>query len=96
MGGLGLVGLLVGFERWLLAAIGTGVFGALVAGLVMDLHIAAYALTSAGVEPFGNWRHYSFDVARADSLLANYVLLAAGGGATLLPWIPGSVIDGLA
>lgn len=58
----------------------------------MGSHIAADALTPAGVEPFGDGRQYSFDVGRADSLIANYVLLAAGCAAALLAWLLGSVI----
>lgn len=38
----------------------------------------ADALTPAGVEPFGDGRHYSYEVARAANPLANYTLLAIG------------------
>ena len=64
-------------SQWLLA-VGSGFYLALVGGLTIGSHIAADALTPMGVTPFGDDRHYSYDLWNADSVLGNYGLLALG------------------
>lgn len=72
-----------------LAVLGAGVLGATTGSVSILAHIAADALTPMGVEPFGDDRHYSLDLWRADSLLGNYGLLVLGGGAALLAFYLG-------
>lgn len=73
-----------------LLAVGLGLFAGLVGLVTMLAHIAADALTPAGVRPLApvDDRHVSYDVARAANPLANYALLAVGvvvaGGAYLV------------
>jgi inner membrane protein len=65
--------------------VGTGTIGS---------HIAADALTPAGVRPWRpvNDTHYSLDVVKAKNPLANYALLGLGiAGAALAAWIGSSV-----
>ncbi|WP_049941290.1 metal-dependent hydrolase [Halorhabdus utahensis] len=78
--GLGLIGLAIGSNDGILAAIDLGVFGLLVGTVTILSHIAADALTPMGVEPFAPVRndHYSYDVARAANPIANYGLLVLG------------------
>jgi inner membrane protein len=64
-------------SHWLLA-VGSGFYLALVGSLTIGSHIAADALTPMGVTPFGDDRHYSYDLWNADSIIGNYGLLALG------------------
>ena len=64
-------------DHWLLT-LGSGLYLALTGGLTICSHIAADALTPMGVTPFGDDRHYSYDLWNADSVLGNYGLLALG------------------
>jgi inner membrane protein len=64
-------------SQWLLT-IGSACYLALVGGLTISSHIAADALTPMGVTPFGDDRHYSYDLWNADSVIGNYGLLALG------------------
>ena len=64
-------------SQWLLT-VGSGLYLALVGSLTIGSHIAADALTPMGVTPFGDDRHYSYDLWNADSVLGNYGLLALG------------------
>ena len=70
----GVVGAVLGqaaTSQWLLT-VGSGLYLALVGSLTIGSHIAADALTPMGVTPFGDDRHYSYDLWNADSVLANY------------------------
>ena len=64
-------------DHWLLT-LGSGLYLALTGGLTICSHIAADTLTPMGVTPFGDDRHYSYDLWNADSVLGNYGLLALG------------------
>lgn len=75
---LGLAGLLLGATGGILTAVGLAVFGVLIGIVAISSHIAADALTPMGVEPFGDGRHYSYDVVRAANPIANYALLGLG------------------
>lgn len=76
----GVIGAVLGqaaTSQWLLA-VGSGLYLALVGSLTIGSHIAADALTPMGVTPFGDDRHYSYDLWNADSVIGNYGLLALG------------------
>ena len=63
------------------------------AGTIMS-HIAADALTPAGVRPLTpvDDTHYSLDLVKAKNPLANYALLGLGiAGAALGAWVGSSV-----
>ncbi len=64
------------------ATIGLAAFGAAVAGLSVGSHVAADALTPAGVRPFAPLSDRRFAVAatRAANPVANLLCLAIGGG----------------
>jgi Predicted membrane-bound metal-dependent hydrolase (DUF457). len=90
----GVLGVIIGHAatgHWLLT-LGSGLYLALIGGLTICSHIAADALTPMGVTPFGDDRHYSYDLWTADSVLGNYGLLALGILATLAALVIG---DGL-
>lgn len=76
----GAAGALIGWNAGLLEAISLGAFAFLVGLGTVTSHIAADALTPAGVRPFAprNDRKYTYGVARAANPLANYALLAIG------------------
>jgi len=75
---LGIAGAALGAQTGIAVAIVLGLFGFLLGSLTIASHIAADALTPMGVTPFRNGKKYSFDVARAANLVANYGLLALG------------------
>ena len=54
--------------------------GFLVGGTAILAHLLADVITPAGIAPFWPFsgRNYSFGLARADNMVANYALLAAG------------------
>jgi len=65
--------------------VGTGTIGS---------HIAADALTPAGIRPWRpvNDTHYSLDLVKAKNAFANYVLLGLGiAGAALAAWVGSTV-----
>lgn len=72
---------LAGLENGILQAIGLSVAGGYLGTVTVCSHIAADALTPAGVEPFAPKRDdwYSYDVAKASNPIANGVLLVIGG-----------------
>ncbi|MDL0123103.1 metal-dependent hydrolase [Halobacterium salinarum] len=76
----GVVGLLLGASRGMLAALGTGLFGAVVGTLAVVAHILADVLTPTGVRPFAPVRDekYTFDIVTAANPIANYALLVLG------------------
>jgi len=91
---LAVLGLLIGLENGILQAIGLSVAGGYLGAVTVCSHIAADALTPAGVKPFAPRRDdwYSYDVARASNPIANGVLLVVGGAvafgsAALGAWI---------
>jgi len=74
---VGVIGLLLGASRGMLAALGTGLFGAVVGTLTVVAHILADVLTPTGVHPFAPARDekYTLDTVTAANLIANYALL---------------------
>lgn len=89
---LAVAGLLAGLSYGILGAVGGLLFGfALGAGTILS-HIGADALTPAGVEPFEDGRHYSYEIVRAANPIANYLLLGVGGGAALLAVVFGAAL----
>lgn len=64
----------------MLAALGTGLFGAVVGTLAVVAHILADVLTPTGVRPFAPVRggKYTLDVVTAANPIANYALLVIG------------------
>lgn len=81
---LAVAGVALGWSNGPLAAAGLGLFGGVVGTLTMLSHIAADALTPAGVDPFRRGETVTYDVARARNPVANYGLLALGAVACLL------------
>ena len=77
---VGVGGLLLGASRGVLAALGTGLFGAVVGTLTVVAHILADVLTPTGVRPFAPVRgeKYTLDIVTAANLIANYALLVIG------------------
>lgn len=75
-------------------AAGLGVFGFAVGSLAVGSHIAADALTPAGVRPFAPFRsrRYTYDVTTAANPIANYALLAIGGVATSVALAAGTAV----
>jgi inner membrane protein len=80
VGAVGVGGLLLGASRGVLAALGTGLFGAVVGTLTVVAHILADVLTPTGVRPFAPVRgeKYTLDVVTAANPIANYALLVIG------------------
>lgn len=77
---LGAAGLVAGQAAGVAVAAWLGAFGfAVGTGSVLS-HVAADALTPAGVRPFwpASSRHYSLSLVRAGNPLANYALLGLG------------------
>jgi inner membrane protein len=76
----GLVAGLAGNSQGPVAAIGLGIFGFVVGTVSIGSHVAADALTPAGVRPFAplRSRHYSYSVTTAKNPIANYALLGLG------------------
>ncbi|AXR79913.1 metal-dependent hydrolase [Natrarchaeobaculum sulfurireducens] len=76
----GFAGALIGWNAGLLEAILLGSFTFLIGAGTVISHIAADALTPAGVRPFAprNETKYTYSVARVANPLANYALLAIG------------------
>lgn len=98
---VGIAGAVYGAQAGLLVAVPGFLFGSLVGTGAVCSHIAADALTPAGVTPFAPLRetHYTWDVTRASNPLSNYVLLglgvvAAGGALALANGIRGLVGGG--
>lgn len=94
-----LVGTAAGALAWStgpLAAAGLGAFAFVGAALSLGSHLAADALTPAGVAPFAPVRSttYSFDVARAANPVANYGLLALGVAVALAALAAGTAVQG--
>jgi len=76
----GVLGVVAGGQRGPLAAMGLGALGFVVGELAVGSHIAADALSPAGVEPFAPLRTdwYSADLVRAKNPVANVALLVLG------------------
>jgi len=74
------VGGAVGWSTGVVASVGLAVFGFVVGGVTIGSHIAADALTPAGVRPFApvRTRRYTYDVTKAKNPIANYALLGIG------------------
>lgn len=76
---VGLAGLLIGLQIGIGAGVVLGGFGFMVGTVSIASHIAADALTPAGVDPLMTGETVSYDVARAANPIANYALLVVGG-----------------
>lgn len=70
----------VGASAGPVAAVGLAAFGFVVGVVTIGSHIAADALTPAGVRPFApvRTRRYTYDVTKAANPIANYALLGIG------------------
>lgn len=91
------VGLAVAGQRpHPLATVTTALFAGLVGTVTVASHIAADALTPAGVRPFAPLRdrRYTYDLARAANPLANYALLALGVAVAAGALVVGTTLAG--
>jgi len=77
-----------------LATVTTALFAGLVGTLTVCSHVAADALTPAGVRPFAPLRNrrYTCDLVRAANPIANYALLGLGGAAVVAALVSGSTL----
>jgi inner membrane protein len=75
-----------GADAGAMAALGGALFGLLLGTGTVVSHIAADALTPAGVRPFWPLREdeYRYAIATASNPIANYTLFGVGVGASLL------------
>lgn len=73
-------GVVIGWSRGLLSALGMGAFGLIIGSLTVGAHILADVLTPTGVQPFAPVRkeRYTLDVVTAANPVANYALLVLG------------------
>jgi inner membrane protein len=96
--GCGGVGALVGSSGGVADAVGLSALGFAVGCVAVGSHVAADALTPAGVRPFAPVREdsYSLDVARASNPVANYGLLVLGVVAALAAVRAGVVVADVA
>jgi inner membrane protein len=83
-----------GADAGAVAAFGGALFGLLLGTGTVVSHIAADALTPAGVRPFWPLRddEYKVAIARASNPLANYALLGIGSGVAVLALIFGRAL----
>lgn len=83
---LGLIGFFLGLGHGIVVAIALGPLSFLIGGLSVGSHLVADSLTPAGIRPFEPRydKHYSLDWFTAANPIANYLLLAVGGAASLL------------
>lgn len=91
-GVVGIVGLLLGLQAGIAVGIVLGLFGFVVGAVSIGSHIAADALTPAGVDPFMTGETISYDVTRAANPIANYALLVLGIGVTIAAMAGASVL----
>lgn len=84
-GVLGAVGWVVGGRPEAFTSAELAVFGFVFGTLAIIAHLLGDVITPAGIAPFWplSGRNYSFRLARADNVLANYGLLALGVFATV-------------
>lgn len=89
---LGVIGGLAGRSEGLAATVGLGTFGFVVGVVAIGSHVAADALTPAGVRPFVpvNSRKYTYSVTKAKNPIANYLLLALGAVAAAGAFVLGT------
>lgn len=92
---LGIGGGLVGSSQGVLAAAGLAIVAFLVGTVVILSHIAADALTPAGVRPFTPIRNqrYTYNLTKAKNPLANYGLLGFGVLVSVLVLIVSSALS---
>lgn len=92
-----IVGGAVGSSTGVVASIGLAVFGFVVGAVSIGSHIAADALTPAGVRPFApvRTRRYTYDVTKAKNPIANYALLGIGVVAAMVGVGAGVRVAGL-
>lgn len=84
----------LGSTQGAVVAAGLTVFGFLVGTITVLSHIAADALTPAGVRPFSpvSNQRYTYDLTAAKNPLANYGLLGLGALVSLVVFVVGSAI----
>lgn len=94
---LGAIGGLAGRSEGLAATLGLGTFGFVVGAVAIGSHVAADALTPAGVRPFApvNSRKYTYSVTKAKNPVANYLLLAMGAAAAAGAFVLGTRVAGV-
>ena len=81
---VGVAGGTVGASTGIGSAVLFGLFGAVVGGVAIGSHIAADALTPAGVDPVRSGETITYDVVTAANPIGNAVLLLFGAVATAL------------
>jgi len=82
--GVGVAGGVVGASTGRGSAVPSGLFGAVIGGVAIGSHIAADALTPAGVDPFRSGETITYDVVTAANPIGNAALLLLGAVATAL------------
>ena len=82
--GVGVAGGAVGASTGTGSAVLFGLFGAVIGGVAIGSHIAADALTPAGVDPFRSGETITYDVVTAANPIGNAVLLLFGAVAAAL------------
>ncbi|HKL29358.1 MAG TPA: metal-dependent hydrolase [Natrialbaceae archaeon] len=89
---LGVIGGLAGRSAGLATTLGLAAFGFLVGVVAIGSHVAADALTPAGVRPFAplDSRKYTYSVTKAKNPVANYLLLALGAVAVAGAFVLGN------
>ncbi len=93
--GTAAVGWSIGADTGATAGIGMAALGLYIGTGTVVSHIAADALTPAGVSPYWPVRetHYSYDITTAANPIANYLLLGIGAAAvTLTIGVAGNVV----
>lgn len=98
VGGLGgLVGAFLGASSGVLAAAGLAVLGFSVGLLTVLSHVAADAVTPAGVRPLAPYRstHVTLDLWTSRNPIANYLLLALGGAVAFGAFVLGNWLHSL-
>jgi len=86
------IGGLAGRSAGLATTLGLAAFGFLVGVVAIGSHVAADALTPAGVRPFAplDSRKYTYSVTKAKNPVANYLLLALGAVAVAGAFVLGN------
>lgn len=94
--GLGFAGYLVGDTQGLIPQVTLAGFGFVVGFVAIASHIAADALTPAGVRPLAplQSRRYTYAVTKAKNDVANYTLLALGALVAAGAFVLGNGVSG--
>jgi inner membrane protein len=91
---LAVLGASKGANAGILGTVGGGLFGLLLGTGTVASHVAADALTPAGVRPFWPLRddEYRYGITRASNPIANYILLGFGSAVALLALVIGRAV----